>query len=219
MATKPLKVGLTMARAVFVALGFAPAKKWDATRALDKVMKLNEMGEDDLTLDDADLQATVTSILAALEKKQIIDIVDDTEDDAPAVPAKPAKPVAKTKGATAEAAKETNAAGDELLPVTPPKKPAKPAKEAKAKEEKPPKDPGIPGVRPTRTRPYLAGIIIKKATRAAGITDAMVAELDEAYGKKNPAESMFCLRNAWHAIRGYVTKDNEGELEDAGAAE
>ncbi len=49
-----------------------------------------------------------------------------------------------------------------------------------------PKTPTVPGVRPTRTRPYLAGTIITKYGLAAGVTDAMVAELDEEYGKPNP---------------------------------
>jgi hypothetical protein len=83
----------------------------------------------------------------------------------------------------------------------------------------------MPGVRNTRSRPYLAGIIVKKHATAkgegkldltCGITDEMVTELDEAYGKPNPVESMFTLRNAWHAIRGCVTKGNEGDLDEAG---
>jgi len=61
-----------------------------------------------------------------------------------------------------------------------------------------------------RTRPYLAGTIIAKHGLAAGVTDAMVAELDEAYGKPNPTESQFCLKNAFHSARGYL-----GIAEDA----
>jgi len=72
-----------------------------------------------------------------------------------------------------------------------------------------PKKPTVPGVRPMRTRPYLAGAIIAKYGLAAGVTEAMVAELDEAYGKPNPTESQFCLKNAWHACRAFsgVSKD------------
>jgi len=68
----------------------------------------------------------------------------------------------------------------------------------------------IPGVRPTRTRPYLAGAIVAKHGLAAGVTPAMVGELDKAYGKPNPRESQFCLKNAWHACRAY-----SGVAEDA----
>ena len=70
--------------------------------------------------------------------------------------------------------------------------------------------PAVAGVRPMRTRPYLAGVIIAKHGLAAGVTDAMVAELDAAYGKPNPRESQFCLKNAHHAARGYM-----GYAEDA----
>ncbi len=72
------------------------------------------------------------------------------------------------------------------------------------------KTPTVPGVRSIRTRPYLAGTIIAKHGLAIGVTDAMVAELDEAYGKPNPTESQFCLKNAWHTVRGY-----SGTAEDA----
>lgn len=67
-----------------------------------------------------------------------------------------------------------------------------------------------PGVKLMKTRPYLAGAIIAKHGLAAGVTDAMIAELDEAYGKPNPIESRFCLKNAHHAARGYL-----GIAEDA----
>lgn len=61
----------------------------------------------------------------------------------------------------------------------------------------------VPGVRAGRTRPYLAGRIIQKNGFTAGVTDAMVAELDEMYGKPNATESRFVLKNAWHATRGF----------------
>lgn len=67
-----------------------------------------------------------------------------------------------------------------------------------------PKKPSIPGVRAMRTRTYLAGTIVAKHGLAAGVTDAMVAELDVAYGKPNPTESRWCLKNAWHAARGFT---------------
>ena len=68
----------------------------------------------------------------------------------------------------------------------------------------------VPGVRPMRTRTYLAGAIIAKHGLAAGVTEEMVAELDAAYGKPNPSESQFCLKNAWHACRAF-----SGVAEDA----
>jgi hypothetical protein len=87
-------------------------------------------------------------------------------------------------------------AGGESAAVTNDAKPAQPdTTEAK--------QPATPGVKRTKTRPFLAGKIIAKHGHEVGVTDAMVAELDQMYGKANKAESQFCLRNAWHAIRGY----------------
>jgi hypothetical protein len=70
--------------------------------------------------------------------------------------------------------------------------------------------PKVPGVRPMRSRPYYAGAIIAKHGLAAGVTPEMVAELDELYGKVNPAESRFRLCEAWQSARGYL-----GLAEDA----
>lgn len=64
-----------------------------------------------------------------------------------------------------------------------------------------------PGVKPTRTRAYVAGLIIAKYGLAAGVTKAMVAELDRECGYVNPWESKYCLKNAWHAARGYSGLD------------
>ena len=75
---------------------------------------------------------------------------------------------------------------------------------------KKPEAPKVPGVRAGRTRTYLAGLIIARHGIAAGVTDAMVAELDEEYGNANPRESQWCLKNAWHVARGYA-----GIAEDA----
>lgn len=63
--------------------------------------------------------------------------------------------------------------------------------------------PKLTGVRAAVTRPYLAGQIIKEMGVEVGVTEAMVKELDNRYGKVNENESWFALRNAWHAIRGF----------------
>lgn len=94
-----------------------------------------------------------------------------------------------------------------------PAKKTAPAKQAPAPVEaaptkptpaKKPAAPVTPGVRAGRTRAYLAGQIIKKHGITAGVTAAMVAELDEAYGKANPTESRYRLSDAWHAARGFA---------------
>lgn len=84
--------------------------------------------------------------------------------------------------------------------------PAQPAKAEDAAASKEPATPKTPGVSLTKTRYYYAAQIIKQHGHDAGVTDAMVAELDAAYadGKKaNAVESGIALRNAWAAIRGW----------------
>ena len=61
------------------------------------------------------------------------------------------------------------------------------------------------GVSHKLTRPYFAGVVIQNHGVEAGVTAAMVTEVDKLYGQPNPRESRFCLKNAWHAIRGYGT--------------
>ncbi len=106
-----------------------------------------------------------------------------------------------TKSATpAKAKAEPKATAEETTP-TPKATPEQPSKKAPAK---------APGVLAKRTRPYFAGRVIKQHGLAAGVTDAMMAELDEAYGTANPRESFFLLKMSWHICRGYA-----GVAEDA----
>ncbi|GAB4143021.1 MAG: hypothetical protein Tsb009_13850 [Planctomycetaceae bacterium] len=106
-----------------------------------------------------------------------------------------------TKKATAKSAAEAKPQPEADTPpkavvttdsATTPETPAKEGKKATT-----------PGVRAMKTRPYMAGVIIAKHGLAAGVTKEMVEELDKEYGHANPAESLFCLHNAWHAARGY----------------
>ena len=66
--------------------------------------------------------------------------------------------------------------------------------------------PKLVGVTHTATRPYYAGVVVRRHGVDAGVTDAMVAEVDQLYGRPNPRESTFCLKNAWHAVRGFNDK-------------
>ena len=60
------------------------------------------------------------------------------------------------------------------------------------------------GVNPNATtRALVAGRVLARHGHAAGVTDAMVAEVDAEFGKANAVESEIHLRNAYHAIRGY----------------
>jgi hypothetical protein len=84
---------------------------------------------------------------------------------------------------------------------------AKPAKGKKAPapaaESKAPKTPGVAAG--MKTRAGCAGAVVAKYGLAAGVTDAMIAEVDKAYGRPNPTESSICTRNAFHAITAYLT--------------
>lgn len=141
---------------------------------------------------------------------------DDDEKPAPA----------PKKAAAAKAPVADDAGDDEVVEKPKPAKEAKPAKAAKKAtpaEPKPPKEPRVrKGVTKARARPYLAGILLKEKLTKAGLTlkdiekigidDKDVTRLNACYGKANDNESLFSLRNAWHAIRGFITKDNESEL-------
>ena len=101
---------------------------------------------------------------------------------------------ATSKKKTTTAAKKKATTKKTAPKATKKKTAAKPATEEKVVHP--------PGIRLVRSRPYLAGIIIRKHGLDAGATEAMVKELDKLYGKPNPTESQFCLKNAHHAIRG-----------------
>lgn len=183
--------------------------KMDNKALAQKVKSLNNLVDDDTTIEDKDLSKLVDSVLNVIKEKKskaAFTVVDD-EGAAPTPEAAPSVAEEKKSDKAAEKAKK-----DEEK-----QKKKEAAEKAKAEKEAN-KGPVIPGVRETITRPYLAGVIIAKAAGSkakadlykVGVTEEMVAELDKAYGKPNPAESTFCLRNAWHAIRGF----NFGKAED-----
>jgi hypothetical protein len=218
-----MKVKIATARTILTKAGYKTAAKWDAKKCAEHLPKMTEYFEGNEFPDDEYMTKQIKAVLATIAENGTFEVIDAeeppaTEDEAPP-PKKAATPAKKAPAPAAEEAPAAPAKG---------KKAATPAATTTTTEEggagkkktpaapKPPKEPAMPGVRASRSRPYLAGIVIKKAGRDAGITDAMVAELDEAYGKPNPTESMFTLRNAWHAIRGYVTKNNEGDLTQEG---
>lgn len=198
-----MKITKEAAVAVFTALGITTAEKWNATRLVAKLNKLNELVDDDTAIKDKKIMADVDGILAAIENGEAVEVGAEAAPaaakGAKAAPAPAAaKPAKGAKGAKAEA-------------------PAKPAKGAKAapaaakpaKAEKPAAAPaapkGPPGVRESPTRAFYAGQVVTSRGLAHGITEDMVAEVDELYGKENPVESLFRLRDAWHAIRAYAT--------------
>jgi len=234
-----VKITRDEAVAVFEALGLASAAKWNAKRMTGKISKIDEMVDDDTNIEDEDVDDTLTKCLEAIENEEEIIVLSAAEAKA-APAAKPAakkggtkpaaKPAAKkgTKPASKKAKPEPEDDDEEVEETRVAKKPgrgakpaakgAKGAKGAKpaAKGAKAKAAPSTPGVRATRTRPFLAGVLIKKYGTEVGVTDAMIAELDEMYGKENPTESSYRLREAWHGIRGFLNGDDEGDDEGEG---
>lgn len=142
---------------------------------------------------------TMKDVLA----EKILGIKPTTNADAPATNGTPtlttnaaAASPAADKAAARAAAKRTATAAAEPAPVQPAK--AKAEDDAASKEPAVPKTPGVSNV---KTRYYYAAQIIKRRGLAAGVDDAAVAELDQAYGKQNQVESMIALRNTWQVLR------------------
>lgn len=98
---------------------------------------------------------------------------------------------------------EAMPAAQAASPDTPTQVPA--AATAAPATAKQPKTPGVSAN--ARTRAYYAGLVIKRHGHAAGVTPAMVAEVDAAYGKPNQVESEICLRNAWHVLRAWMSTE------------
>lgn len=137
---------------------------------------------------------------AAADKKKA-DKANAAKAKADAEAAKKAKADAKAeadkKKADDEAAKQARAA----------ERKAKAEKAAADKAEREAKK--VTGARVCNTRPYFCGQVIRKYGLAAGCTPEMVAEVDALYGKANPVETLFCLRNAWHAMRGFLNVNDD----------
>jgi hypothetical protein len=200
-------VKLEAARQLFAALGVSGTEKMNAAKLQTRLGKIQDIADEDTEVEDAKLQKLLTRVLKASTEGEDL-TVEDVEADTAEAEAAPEKPAAKKKAAN-QVTSTPGGAG-----VTKKKK-------AKAEDEDEPKaKPTAPktpkavskGVRDGRTRPYLAGIVLKLHV-GEGVTDDMVKELNAAYGDENETESRFALRNAYHAIRGFNTKDNEGDLE------
>ena len=194
---------------LFEELGVTAAAKWNVKRMEAKLAKIGEMVDDDVVLTE-DSKKLLDNIINAEANGEPITI---TTDATPAAEAAPAKGKAKATPAPDKAADKAAEKAAAKLQKDADKKAAEEKKAADKAAAKAAKDaakaaaaPGIPGVRETRTRPYLAGTLIAKYGPAAGVTEEMVAELDDLYGKVNPVESLFTLRNAWHAVRGFTEK-------------
>lgn len=131
-----MKVTIQAAQALFIALGFGTANKWNAERLSEKFTKMakiidkpDELNPDIIT--DATARKTFDAVAKALRKGEAVEIVEADEPETPAEKAPAAKPAAKP-AKPAPTAKPAPAA----KPVKQPAKPA-PAKAEKAPATKP----------------------------------------------------------------------------------
>ena len=208
-----MQISRSQGVSLFNELGFAAAKNWNSQRMTTKIASIADLLDDEVELPQAEA-TLLEGILEALEAGKEVTVVPDqpggkgkAKGKAKAKPAPEPEPEPEDDEGDEEDEEEEEDEDeeeeeDDSVPAVPKAK-KKSKTKPKAKKEKLPKEPSTPGVRATRTRPFLAGIIIQGHGREAGITKEMVAELDEAYGKPNEVESIFALRNAWHAIRGF----------------
>jgi hypothetical protein len=75
-----------------------------------------------------------------------------------------------------------------------------------------PTQPGLKGVKLSRSRSFLAGALLRETGLDVGVTDEMVARIDQVYQggtRANPVQTKFDLAGAWHVLKGYL----EGKLD------
>lgn len=111
-----MKITRTAAVALFVALGFKLADKWDNDRLSSKLSKVHEnVGDDDINaIADEAVKKDAKAVVTALNAKEAVEIIDD---------AKAEKPAKEGKGEKADADSNTGAKDE---------KPAKSEKKDKA---------------------------------------------------------------------------------------
>lgn len=194
MATA-VKIKRTQLVALLKLLNFKSAAKMKKETLISKARKMKELVTDGTAIEDVELNALADQLID-LPADAELEIENDAGTKEPAVDTTTTAPGSgktKTKAKDKDKGKDAAAEGD------------------KPEEDKKPKEPSTPGVRKSKTRPFLAGQIIREVGHDKGVTPEMVATLNERFGKENNTESEFALRNAWHAIRGWELQAEEGE--------
>jgi len=220
MATTTLTIKRSTTIALLEALGFKTAGRMKPDQLAKKLAGLPDLLKDDPEIEDEDADALATEITMALDESDEVNFKIDNDMAPETTPATKKKAGTKIAGVDVPEKAATKPVKKKVAPaakpakkekVPPADKPAKKEKVAKPEQETTgtPDTAKAPGVRVAVTRPYMAGVIIGKHGLDAGITDAMVAELNAAYGKENDGESLFALRNAWHAARGFYDQNSK----------
>jgi len=143
--SEAVKVARAEVVALFEALDFAMAHKWDNKRLTKKCKSIGEIADDSVELPD-NIEATLIAIQEAVENGQAIEVVDESEVDDSDVDAAEPEPEAEvdavepeTDDATEVAEEVPEPAADETLKPTKKKKRGRPAGLKNAKAEKKPK--------------------------------------------------------------------------------
>jgi membrane protein involved in colicin uptake len=213
-----MKIQKNAAVALFVALGLKNADKWNEARLSAKLGKIKEMVDEDVKLEGAE-QELLTGVMAAAAAGEEFEIeggepttaAEQVGDAAATEKAQAAPKQTDEEKAAAKAAKEAEKAKKEADKLA-----AKAAKEKEAAEKKAEKArlkaekeaAAKAAKEPKTTRPGICGEVLKarglSLTVDVKIDEALAATVDELYGKTNPNESLFALRNAKNAILGYL---------------
>ena len=173
----------------------------------DKLPSLKDVIPEDFTPADDDVNVTLQTIYTAIDEGAEFEV----EGDWPELPGTDNKEAKKGKGkkepkeAKAGKTDEEKAAEKAAKEAEKAKKKAeREAERAKKKaEQEAAKGPQIPGVRPTKGRPYCAGVVLNKHGLEGGVTDEIVKEVDEMSGKTNMKESAAWAKIAWQVLNGY----------------
>lgn len=202
-----MKIQKGRAVKLFVALGLKNADKWNDERLAAKLGKVNEMVDEDVTLEEAEA-ATLAEVRATVAAGEEFEI-DTGEQEVAAEPAadKPTDKPAKKKGlseaekAAVRAAKDQEAA-DKKAAKEAEKAAAIAAREATA---------GVYGrypVLPREQKPavttnwYLVGKVLGEFGNPTTITPAMFDRLNELRGTVN-CDSVGYLMQAWNVLAGF----------------
>jgi outer membrane biosynthesis protein TonB len=210
--------------ALFKALDFKTASRWNRKKLRSQLAGLAELIEDGFELEDEGLNDLLQAVVAAGKNEQSIDVAEEkAEKDEPAEEEDEEEGVAAPVGAADEdeeeeeeeepAEEEDELEEDEEEVEEDEEEEEEEEEEAQAKPKKPKKDkkekkeraPGT-GVRDSFTRAYAAGVVLSrhKEHMMEGINQEMVKEVCDLFGDSNKSESFYCLRYAWHGINGYL---------------
>ena len=221
------EISKTAALELLEAAGLTGLGKLALTRLTKKLVAVPDAIDDDVELSDT-AEETLTALLDAAEEGAEVKVISDAaaKKKAPKPEPKKAKEEGPTEEELAAAEEEAYDDGAEYTDADEPEEPkakkdTRVPKKPNKDKPKPKKDtgPSLEGVRLVMTRPHCAGVVLAKHGLAKGITNEMVEEVDELFNadrpdgekKQNITESRFVIRNAYHAIRGYLG-DTDGAV-------